>query len=358
MSNRGSTRAFAVLLAAGIGLGNAGSAAAAEVRPFGPRFQQRITGDISIVTSDSPMATATRPAGSTLLFAGLYWGGSAATDAAPLGVQVGSEPKELVAAERLDTDPAVGFGAVADVTSLFAGASPLVDLSVDERAGVDWSLVTAWSSPTEPLRDLRVVDGLTTTPAAVTVSGLSTPPRGEVDTSVEVVSHGGDAQGSADVQAGDSTTTVPVEPVGADEPLVAALTTASRAAAVTDLAVTADVAPGAGGRVTVTVNVTNAGPDDQTRPATLTVSASDGLEPDPVSLTTTAGTCGLTGDRAVCAVDPIPAGAGAVVTFDADVTAGEPSSPSATAEALAPPTDTDPEPADNTVRAELEPSAP
>src|SRR5918994_656128 len=122
----GSTRAFAALLALGSGLGSAASASAAEVRPFEPRFQQRVSGDISIVTK------------------------------------------------------------------LFAGTGPAVDVFVDGPAGVDWSLVTAWSSPTEPLRDLRVVDGLATTtasdPVAVTVSGLSTPRRRAVDPTVEGVS--------------------------------------------------------------------------------------------------------------------------------------------------------------------------
>jgi hypothetical protein len=364
MRTRGSTRAFAALLAAGIGLGNAASAYAADVRPFEPRFQQRVRGDISIVTSDSPMSTTTRPAGSRLLFAGLYWGG-AARAATPVSVQVGSAPPTPVAADALAAAPLVGFGAVADVTELFAGTGPSVDLFVDRAAGVDWSLVTAWSSPTEPLRDLRVVDGLATVtasdPAAVTVSGLSTPRRRAVDPTVEVVSHGGDAQGEVEVQAGDTTVTVPVEPVEADETLVAAVTTASRAAAVTDLGVSTGVAPTtatAGGTVTVTVDVSNAGPDDQSGPAALTVSTSDGLAPDPVSLTSTTGTCGLIGGRAVCAVHPLPAGGRAVVTFDAELGAEATGPIGATARVLTPTADTDPVPANDTARTDLESSAP
>src|ERR671919_1587427 len=358
-----STRAFAALLAAGIGLSNAASASAAEVRPFEPRFQQRVRGDISIVTSDSLMSTITRPAGSTLLFAGLYWGG-AARATTPVSVQVGSAPPTPVAAEDLDAVPLVGFGAVADVTALFAGTGPSVDLFVDGPAGVDWSLVTAWSPPTEPLRDLRVVDGLATgtasDPVAVTVSGLSTPRRRAVDPTVEVVSHGADARSEVAVKAGDTTATVPVEPVEADETLVAAVTTASRAAAMTDLGVSADVATtaAAGGTVTVTVDVSNAGPDDQTRPAALTVSTSEGLEPDPVSLATTAGTCGLIGGRAVCAVDPLPAGGRAVVTFDAELSVEAPGPIGATARVLTPTSDTDPVPANDTTRTDLESSAP
>src|SRR5918995_1666774 len=99
------------------------------------------------------------------------------------------------AAEDLDAVPLVGFGAVADVTALFAGTGPSVDLFVDGPAGVDWSLVTAWSSPTEPLRDLRVVDGLATgtasDPVAVTVSGLSTPRRRAPPPTVQAASYRG-----------------------------------------------------------------------------------------------------------------------------------------------------------------------
>jgi uncharacterized repeat protein (TIGR01451 family) len=360
-----STRAFAALLAAGIGLGSAASASAAEVRPFEPRFQQRVRGDISIVTSDSRLSTTTRPAGSTLLFAGLYWGGAARAPTA-LSVQVGSAPPTPVAADDLDAAPLLGFGAVADVTELFAGTGPSVDLFVDGPAAVDWSLVTAWSSPTEPLRDLRVVDGLATVtasdPAAVTVSGLSTPRQRAVDDpTVEVVSHGGDAHGEVEVQAGDTTVTVPVELVEADETLVAAVTTASRAAAVTDLGVSAGVSPTtatAGGTVTVTVDVSNAGPDDQTGPAALTVLTSDGLAPDPVSLRSTTGMCGLIDARVVCALDPLPAGGRAVVTFDAELGAEATGPIGATARVLAPTADTDPVPANDTTRTDLESPAP
>ena len=193
------------------------------------------------------------------------------------------------------------------------------------------------------------------------MSGLSTPRRRAVDPTVEVVSHGGDARGEVEVQAGDTTATVPVEAVEADETLVAAVTTAGRAAAVTDLGVSADVAPataGAAGTVTVTVDVSNAGPDDQTGPATLTVSTSEGLEPDPVSLATTAGTCGLIGGRAVCAVGPLPAGGRAVVTFDAELGLEAPGQIGATARVLTPTSDTDPVPANDTARTDLESPAP
>ncbi len=365
MRNSGATSVFAAVLAGGILLGNAASAEASDVRPFEPRFQQRVDGDISIVTDDAPVSTVTRPAGSALLFAGLYWGGAvpAGAGAGGVRVQVGSAAPTLVLAEQLDTDPRRGFGAVADVTELFRGTGPSVDLSVDEPPGVGWSLITAWSSPTEPLRDLRIVDGLASVtpsdPASFQVSGLSTPRRGAVDTSVGVVSHGAEAEAEADVHAGDTTATVPVQSATDDEILVAAVTTASRAAAVTDLRTTARIARAVGleGIVTVTVGLTNSGPDDQTGPATLTVTP-DGVEPDAVSLSTTSGTCGLARDRAVCAVAPLRVGDEAVVTFAAKVTADAPALLGATAQALPPRSDTDPEPANDTARTELEPPAP
>ena len=77
MKSRGPAKAFTALLTVGALVGTAVPAAAADVRPFQPRFERRVNGDISIVNATSATATASRPAGSTLLFAGLYWGGPA-----------------------------------------------------------------------------------------------------------------------------------------------------------------------------------------------------------------------------------------------------------------------------------------
>ena len=136
------------------------------------------------------------------------------------------------------SDPPRGFGAVADVTAQFRGTGPFVDLTVAGTGGAPWSLVTAWSSPAEPLRDLRVVDGLAETtanePASVTVTGLSTPRRGPVETTVGVVAHGDDARAAIQVDAGDTSATIPVRAED-ERTLVAAVTTATEAAAVTIL---------------------------------------------------------------------------------------------------------------------------
>jgi hypothetical protein len=361
MKHRGPAKAFTALLTVGALLGYAVPAAAADVRPFKPRFERRVTGDISIVTATSPNATASRPAGSTLLFAGLYWGGPVPS-AKPREVtlQVGSQAPTRVVADELAIDPTSGFGAVADVTGQFRGAGPFVDLTIADAGTAPWSLVTAWSSPAEPLRDLRVVDGLAqasaTEPATITVSGLSTPRRGPVDTTTGVVTHGDDASATADVDAGDTSATVPVRTDPGEETLVAAVTTATGAAAVTDLGVSTAVAPGwaaAGDTVEVTVTLANAGPDDQTGPATLTVEPGDGLTADAVSLEVSAGACGLAGSRAVCAVDPLPAGRTAEVTFDAEVAADAGSTATTSAQALVPTSDDDPVAGNDTAKAAL-----
>ncbi|MGH8773831.1 MAG: hypothetical protein ACRDWI_01195 [Jiangellaceae bacterium] len=363
-----SAGAFTALLAAGLVIGSATQAAATEVRPLEPRFERRAPGDISILRSDSETATATRPAGSRLLFAGLYWGATGPSTNAPAAqvtVRVGSGPSTVVAAAQLDADPVLGYGAVAEVTNLFAAAGPSVDLTVSDSADADWSLVTAWTSPSEPLRDLRVLDGLSSAtgaePGTATVSGLSTPVRGEVDASADVVAHGGDAQARAAIEAGDTEAAIPVWPGRAGGSLVAAVTTATEAAAVTDLRLATVVSPATatvGDMVTVTVTVSNDGPDDQTGPATLTLATPAGLTPDAVTLAATAGACGFTTERVVCAVDPMPAGSEAAVTFAAWVDGDAPGVLHPRARALASTADIDPMAANDTHVAKLTVSQP
>jgi hypothetical protein len=361
MKSRGPAKAFTALLTVAALVGTAVPAAAADVRPFQPRFERRVKGDISIVNATSATATASRPAGSTLLFAGLYWGGPAGP-ARPtpeaVTLQVASTAPRTVVADVQASDAARGFGAVADVTAQFRGTGPFVDLTVAGTGGAPWSLVTAWSSPTEPLRDLRVVDGLAETtahePASVTVTGLSTPRRGPVETTVGVVAHGDDARAVIQVDAGDTSATIPVRAEDGERTLVAAVTTATEAAAVTDLGVSTALAPATaatGDIVEVTVRVTNNGPDDQTGPAMLTVNPGNGLAADAVSLSVTAGACGLAGSRAVCAVDPLAAGRVAEMTFDARVEAERGSTITTSARALVPTSDTDPVAGNDTSRA-------
>ncbi|HET6752432.1 MAG TPA: hypothetical protein VFH23_00605 [Jiangellaceae bacterium] len=368
MKSRGPAKAFTALLAVGTLVGTAIPAAAVDVRPFQPRFERRVNGDISIVNATSATATASRPAGSTLLFAGLYWGGPAGP-ARPtpraVTLQVASAAPRTVAADVQASDPARGFGAVADVTAQFRGTGPFVDVTVVGTGGAPWSLVTAWSSPAEPLRDLRVVDGLAETtanePTSVTVTGLSTPRRGPVETTVGVVAHGDDARAVIQVDAGDTSATIPIRAEDRERTLVAAVTTATEAAAVTDLGVSTALAPATaatGDIVEITVKVTNNGPDDQTGPAMLTVNPGNGLAADAVSLSVTAGACGLAGSRAVCAVDPLAAGRVAEMTFDARVEAERGSTITASARALVPTSDTDPVAGNDTGRAAVRLTAP
>jgi Domain of unknown function DUF11 len=272
-------------------------------------------------------------------------------------VRIGSRSPATVVADRFDIEP-FGFGAVADVTDLFAGTGPWVDLTVDDGGTGTWSLVTAWSSPLEPLRDLRVVDGLVeatgTQPATATVSGLSTPRRGPVDTTVGVVTHDDPVEATAEVGAGDTTASVPVRPTGSDAALVSAVTTASEAAAVTDLGVGTTITPsGEADGVVVTVTVTNHGPDDQTGPAIMTARPGTGLEPDAVSLVATGGACGLAASRAVCALEPLAARRDAVVTFSATVTTDAGATLASDAQVLTAQSDIDPDPGNDAAGAEV-----
>ncbi|MBD0292975.1 MAG: DUF11 domain-containing protein [Jiangellaceae bacterium] len=360
MSMPGRVRMSSAVLAAGAVFAT-GPAAAVEVRPLEPRFGERVTGDISIA-SGYARATAARPAGSTLLFAGLYWGGwlpanSAAASRAT--VRVGSAAPATVTADQLDTHPTGGFGAVADVTALFEDAGPFVDVIVDDPGSEPWTLVTAWSSPGEPLRDLRIVDGLANAsdglPATVVVDGLSTPGRGPIQASVNVVAYGDDARGSAQVAPGQSIARVPVTAEDG-ETLIAAVTTSTEASAVTDLALTAQVNPRTarpGDTVEFAVTIRNRGPDDQTGPATLTVRPPDGLEPDALSLYVSNGACGLSRAGAVCAVDPLGAGDDAELRFTSTVDADTSGSLTTLARVLAPTADTDPVAANDAATADL-----
>jgi hypothetical protein len=169
-----------------------------------------------------------------------------------------------------------------------------------------------------------------------------------------VVTHDGPAEATAEVDAGETSLSVPVRPVGSDDALVAAVTTASEAAAVTDLGVSATITPaGAAGTVVVSLAVTNLGPDDQTGPAIVTARPGTGLEPDAVSLASTGGACGLALSRAVCALDPLPAGRDALVTFRATIDADAGEALVTTAQVHTAQSDIDPDMTNDTAGAEL-----
>ncbi|MDO8209118.1 DUF11 domain-containing protein [Conexibacter sp. CPCC 206217] len=174
-------------------------------------------------TFDSSTSTYAPPAGSSVLFAGLYWGGrvtsgggggAAAVSAASRGsvlLRVPGSPGgayvPLTGAVADSTAVPGAYTGFADVTSSVqaAGAGQYSVANVQAGTGLDryagWSLVVAYRSDSQPLRNLIVFDGLAAIqqgdpPLSLTVNGFTTPRTGPVRTAVGLVAYEGD-RGSA-----------------------------------------------------------------------------------------------------------------------------------------------------------------
>ncbi|MSW50122.1 MAG: hypothetical protein F2817_04405, partial [Actinobacteria bacterium] len=250
----------AVLLALlALGLGVAAPAGAAD-REFAPRFSVNDTGDIDIFgntsmtcptlaigctiaqqagvstladstsqnnnynmqfvdvdgdasTFNSSRATVSVPSGSTILFAGLYWGGRAvgATGFNQRGTvkfrAPGATGYTSLTATTLDDGGVAGatdsiYQGFVDVTSRVQAGGPGVYTVADVQAatGADklagWSLVVAYRNTSQPARSLTVFDGLRSIGSGATgtigISGFTTPPAGSVNTRVGFVNYEGD----------------------------------------------------------------------------------------------------------------------------------------------------------------------
>ncbi len=192
-----------------------------------------VDSDSSTFTSSS--ADLAVPAGSRVLFAGLYWTGlnkkgEAITGAngfkavprdppsiAAIGtVKVkgpGASAYTSVTAASADVNTASiavsgGYGAFADVTSIVTAAGSGTYTVADVQTGTGgnafagWSLVVAYSDPDQPLRNLSVFDGLKvvsgTQQIDIPLSGFKTPSAGSVSTTVGVVAAEGDAGAAGD----------------------------------------------------------------------------------------------------------------------------------------------------------------
>lgn len=174
-------------------------------------------------TLDSSTAGLTIPAGGRVLFAGLYWTGNLASgDVIPGGPAPTPAPApadddlvkfktpggaySTLTADQLDLGSGglstkyVGFK---DVTSIVAAAGSGTYAAGDAQTATGggrqagWTLVVVVRDPAEPLRNLTVFDGLATivtvgTPVTIGLSGLRTPPLGDVRTDVGSVAWEGD----------------------------------------------------------------------------------------------------------------------------------------------------------------------
>ncbi len=172
--------------------------------------------DSDASTFSSSYADLAIPAGSTVLWAGLYWGGdysgaggTAAPNAAARNTMKFRRPgaasyADITASVIDESVLNIGrYQAFADVTALvtaggaglYYGANVQAGTASDHYAG--WSLVVAYRNTSEPARNLTVFDGFKTIrttdpPTDIVVSGFLTPPSGDVKSSVGVIAYEGD----------------------------------------------------------------------------------------------------------------------------------------------------------------------
>jgi len=168
-------------------------------------------------TFNSTSATLTLPAGSTVLWAGLYWGGSRGgtipppnpTNIGQVLLRYGTGSYVPVNATQIDTGiahPTDPYSAFADVTSFVQahGSGDYWVANLQASRGTvtggtfaGWSLVVVYSNPSEPLRSLTVYDGFvnqgaSSPPTTITVSGFITPLTGPVVGRMGFVAQEGD----------------------------------------------------------------------------------------------------------------------------------------------------------------------
>lgn len=166
-------------------------------------------------TTNSSSAALAIPAGSTVMFAGLYWSGTKAAsgfDQAVLTVPGGAQ--QVVAADLVDSGlgTTLRFSAFADVTAE-VGALPNasgtytvggIGLRTGTGLYAGWTLAVAYRDPAAPLRSLTIFDGAVSPdqsqPRSISgsVSGFVTPATGAVTAQVGIAGGEGDAG-----QAGD-----------------------------------------------------------------------------------------------------------------------------------------------------------
>ncbi len=177
--------------------------------------------DSDATTFNSSSADLNIPAGATVTFAGLYWGGDTSAGAggaaAPAPAFANSvllkEPgaasyTPVTGALDMSTTWPTRFQGFADVTASVAAAGPGSYTVANLQAGTGndryggWTLVVAYHESGEPVRDLSVYDGLATvasgTTSTVTLDSIETPSSGTVHGTLGVVSWEGESGISGD----------------------------------------------------------------------------------------------------------------------------------------------------------------
>lgn len=179
--------------------------------------------DGNIATFNSSSADLALPNGSTVLFAGLYWGGgisntdtSGVIDSSLIGQVLfkapGDQSYQTITASKVDTLPlnseinvdGFAYQSFADVTSLVqnagTGTYTLADLQTSAIADGfgGWTMVVAFKDSTLAEHQMIVYDGfMNVDPGSasngVNISGFSVPSTGDVSVQTGIVGYEGDA---------------------------------------------------------------------------------------------------------------------------------------------------------------------
>ncbi|MGA8925697.1 MAG: hypothetical protein WB462_05700 [Solirubrobacterales bacterium] len=173
--------------------------------------------DSDLSTPNSTRASLAMPDGAQVLWAGLYWTGSAVTNPARNTVKF-QAPGQLgyttVTAATLDDATGGDYQGFADVTPIVAAAGNGVYTTANVKVVTGggqyggWALVVAYGDATQPPRNLSVFDGLRPvppTPNTITVNGFTTPPSGAVKTTLGAIAAEGDRGSNGDSMSLNST---------------------------------------------------------------------------------------------------------------------------------------------------------
>lgn len=169
--------------------------------------------DSDSATFNSTSADQALPAGSSILYAALYWGGrnpgkNDRHDQVKLKLPGSSSYQTVTSSvvDRIDSGGNAGiYQAFADVTHL---VKPLPDAgngtywvadikgSTGKTMMAGWSLIVAYRNPNETMKNLTIFDGLvnvgTNETKTITVNGFRTPPAGQVNAKAGFVTWEGD----------------------------------------------------------------------------------------------------------------------------------------------------------------------
>lgn len=164
-------------------------------------------GSTNTATTNSSIALLNIPAGSSILWAGLYWSGGKGSSASARTTVLFTTPNitnKTITAQQVDNIRGV-YQSFAEVTNDVSGSGTYsvgnIYSTGTSNTWSSWVLIVAFQNANEPTRNLAVFDGLerarsASDPVDITVSGFLTPSVGTVKSKVGVVAYDGDAGSS------------------------------------------------------------------------------------------------------------------------------------------------------------------